>query len=147
MSEMVERGSKYTDDVRREAAVQYATTGSLTAISKAIDVPRTTLVGWKQTDWWDELVAEVRHEKADEHIAKYTALVSDAIEYAHANLDKASPKDALIMAATATDKARLLLNQPTSIRGESESIAKLQAQFEALSSRHRAIEDSVVDEQ
>ena len=147
MSELANQGSKYTDEQRREVATLYAVKGSLSAISRETNIPRTTLRDWKQSDWWDGLVAELRHEKADEHIAKYTALVSDAIEYAHANLDKASPKDALIMAATATDKARLLLNQPTNISSQGAGVQDLLNEFKQLSRTYRSLDDTTVSKQ
>ena len=144
MSELSPQGSKYTDDQRKECAVLYAIKGSFSAVSRETGIPCRTVTDWQNTDWWDALVAEVRHEKADEHIAKYTALVSDAIDYAHANLDKASPKDALIMAATATDKARLLMNQPTSISGKSSDLTQLAQRFAQIERDHQAITNSVV---
>ena len=143
MSELSLQGSKYTDDQRKECAVLYAIKGSFSAVSRDTGIPRKTVSEWQKTDWWDGLVAEVRHEKADEHIAKYTALVSDAIDYAHANLDKASPKDALIMAATATDKARLLMNQPTTISGKGSDLTQLAQRFAQIERDHQSIQDSV----
>ena len=60
----------------------------------------------------------------------------------------------MIIAATANDKLRLALQLPSVIKGDSDSIASLQAQFEALAANHktiqanhRAIESSVVDDQ
>jgi hypothetical protein len=142
MSELVGNGSKWTDEDRRNAATVYAVKGSLSAVERDLDIPRTTMVKWKQSDWWDEIVGEVRHEKADEHIAQYTALVSDALNHAHATLDQASPKDALIMAATATDKARLLLNQPTSIKGTDASINEMAQMFADLSREQQRLREN-----
>lgn len=136
MGELVKRGSKYSDEDRRNVVVNYALYGNQEKVSEIVNIPSSTISGWRNhSDWWDDLLAEVRNAKQDEHIAKYTQLVGDAIDYAHANLDKASPKDALIMAATATDKARLLLNQPTSISGKSSDMTALAKQFEELSKK------------
>ena len=144
MSEMVGNTSPYTDVQRKEAAIQYAIKGNLSSISRAIDIPRKTLSDWKQTDWWDEIVAEVRHAKSDEHIARYVQLVDEGQRIALEKLPEASARDAMIIAATATDKARLLLNQPTSISSNSASMSELQAQFEALAANHKAIQSTVI---
>ena len=147
MSEMIPTGSKYSDADRLNAIRMYAIEGTFTRTSKIVGIPERTLYEWGTTDWWQAELTKVRTIKQDEHINAYTSLVSDAIAHAHANLDQASPKDAITMAAIATDKARLLLNQPTSISSNSASVAELQRQFEALAANHRTIESSVVDDQ
>ena len=48
-------GSKYDNQRRMEAAVNYMVTGSLTKAAKACGIPLTTLFDWKKTDWWQEL--------------------------------------------------------------------------------------------
>ena len=83
MSNMVSMGSKYTDEQRTEAAIQYAISGNMKSVAKTIGIPRTTLVGWKQADWWNELVVTAHHEKADEHRARYSELVDKAQQIAH----------------------------------------------------------------
>ena len=144
MSDMVPTGSKYTDDVRREAAVQYAITGSLSAITKAMDIPQQTLSSWKKTDWWEGLVSEVRSAKADEHIANYTRLVDEGQRIALEKLPEASARDAMIISATATDKARLLLNQPTTISGKSAGLEDLANRFRAIERDHNNINHSII---
>jgi len=52
MSDMVDRGSKYTDEQRRYAAAQYAVTGTLRSIEKETGIPNQTLSDWKGSDWW-----------------------------------------------------------------------------------------------
>ena len=135
MGELVKGGgSQYTDEDRRNAAMHYAIYGNQTKVSEMIGIPQTTISLWRNhTDWWDDLVAQIRNEKQDEHIAKYTGLVDKALAQCESTLDKASPKDAAIIAATFTDKARLLLNQPTSSSGKSSDMSALAKQFEDLS--------------
>ena len=144
MSELVPTGSKYTDNQRKDAATQYAITGTLSSIVKDTGIPQQTLSSWKQTDWWDSLVSEVRSAKQDEHIAKYTELVDAAQKITLAKLPEATAQQASIIAATATDKARLLMNQPTSISAKSDSINDLAKQFKALSDSFEEKQVSVV---
>ena len=144
MSELVGQGSKYTDEQRREAAILFATKGNISATSTALDIPRTTIGTWTKEDWWDQIVSEVRQEKADEHIANYHALVTEGQRIALEKLPEASARDAMIIAATATDKARLLLNQPTSISGKHEGMTELMRQFEQLADSYREKQANVV---
>lgn len=147
MSEMVGRGSKYTDEQRREAAVLYSIHGHDTKVSRELDIPRSTITEWRKQGWWDGIIAEVRHEIQDQHIAKYHQITGRALDHAIENIGDLDAKAAVTAAAIATDKARLLLNQPTSIRGDSDTINSLKEQFEALASNHRTIEKTVVSDQ
>ena len=155
MSELVGNGSKYTDDQRKEAAVQYAIKGSLSAIERDLDIPRTTMVAWKQSDWWHEVVDEVRHENKDAHISRYDELTREAQDLALDGLRsldaddlKASDIKSLIIGACAsTDKSRLLQGLATSIRNDSDTVKSLAAQFAKIRQDQHRIENSVVSTQ
>lgn len=142
MSDMVPRGSKYTDEQRMEAAVLYAAKGNMSIVARDTDIPRTTLIGWKNdSDWWDTVVAKVRHEKADEQRARYSELVDAAQEQALEKLPDASAKDAMIIAAVGTDKIRLSDGMPTSISSTENTQTQIRAlaeQFAELSRHHNA---------
>ena len=155
MSEMVPTGSKYTDVQRREAAIQYAIKGSLAHIERELGIPDSTVCEWTKQDWWLEIVGEVRSQNQDKHIARYHQLTSESLDMALDGLKELDPKSLkandikalVVTGATATDKARLLLNQPTSISSNSASMSELQAQFEALAASHNRIESTVVSTQ
>ena len=76
MSDLVKSGSKYSDQQRMEVAVLYAISGNAKKVAKATGIPRTTIVGWKKQEWWQDAVTSIQSEKADEHRAKYSELVS-----------------------------------------------------------------------
>ncbi len=133
MGKLVKTGSKYTDDQRTEAAIQYAIKGNLAAITRDTGIPSPTLHGWTKQEWWDVVIEEVRSEKAAEHRAKYSQIVDAAQSQALDTIDKASPKDAMLMACMGTDKIRLADNLPTSIQGKAESMSSLAKQFQELS--------------
>ncbi len=147
MGDLVKSGSKYSDEQRMAVAVQYAVSGNAKQVAKDTGIPRTTIVGWKGQDWWVDAVEQIRAQNTDKALAKYAQMVDKAQDIALEKLPDASAAQASIIAATATDKARLLQNQPTSIRGESESIGKLVKQFEKLSRDHSNIQNSVVSAQ
>jgi len=147
MSELVGPGSKYTDEQRLDAAIMYAHKGTLSATSKEVGIPRQTLSGWQKCDWWESTLSEVRHKKHDLYVAKYGELIEEGTRVALEKLPEASARDAMIIAATANDKLRLALNQPTSISGKSDGIEDLAAQFRALSKQWEEKQINVVSEQ
>jgi len=144
MSNMISKGSKYTDEQRTEAAIQYAVSENMKSVAKTIGIPRTTLVGWKKAEWWDTAVTSVRNEKADEHRARYSELVDAAQQVALEKLPEASARDALIIAATSTDKIRLHDNLPTAITGDSTTVEALANEFRELSRQYREKQIRVV---
>ncbi len=100
------------------------------------------------------MVHSVQQEKQQEHRATYARIVSEAQQRTLEALPEATAAQAAIIAATATDKVRVIDGMPTSIKGESNSIKMLAQQFADLSQAqrrleadHTAITDSVVSTQ
>ena len=146
MSKLVKNGSKYTDEQRMEVAVLYSISGNAKKVAKDTGIPRTTIVGWKKADWWEDAVTRVRSEKADEHRAKYSELVDKAQQVALEKLPEASARDAMIIAATGTDKIRLADNMPTTITGKEQSKEELLKRFAKIAREYNRNVVSVQDE-
>lgn len=113
---------KYNDEFRANAVAMLIAenypdrVGALTAVSEVLNVPKRTLSRWingESNPPPDKIVTEKKGELSDEYesIARqYLVEVADPIK---AKLT--SSKDAIIIAATATDKMRLLRGLPTEI--------------------------------
>ena len=162
-------GSKYTDEDRRRAVIEYCVHGTMSKVAKITSIPDTTLAHWKnKSDWWDTLVAEVRNEISDHILAQNMEIatkagerVLDSLENGDEKLiwDKAKSehvikrvkptgKDASVMGGIAQDKARVQLNLPTSIssnQSSEEAIQALAKEFEKLSEQHK-LKDVVSDQ-
>lgn len=116
-------GSKYTDEQRRHAVLNYALLGNIVAVAESTGIPQTTLYEWKNnTEWWGELLVTVRDQKQDEIDALYTRGIHRAAERA---LDKIEDPDAKLLDLVKTtailfDKRQLVRNQPTSIKADSQ---------------------------
>jgi len=132
MGDVVKTGSKYSDEQRMEVAVLYAVSGNAKKVAKDTGIPRTTIVGWKNQEWWQDVVGQIRAQNTDKALAKYAQMVDKAQDIALEKLPDASAAQASIIAATATDKGRLLLNQPTSITGKAQSIDDLAKAFNRI---------------
>ena len=86
------------------------------------------------------MLEQVRNENQDEHISSYHEITRKALAKADQAIDSlpddltaADIKALVVTGATATDKARLLQNMPTSIKGDSASMQDLADQFKRLS--------------
>ena len=155
MGELVNGRSKYSDDKRRQAVVEYCVNGLMTKVSESTGIPETTLATWKnKTVWWDDLVVSVRSEINDRILANNLEIatkagerVLDSLEYGDEKLVwdknkneyvkilvKPTGKDASVMGGISQDKARVQLNLPTSITGKAESIDDLAKKFNQLAS-------------
>ena len=148
-------GSKYTDEERRGAALEYGVYGNMAKVARTTGIPETTLFYWKNhSDWWDTLVVEVRGEKADEQRQGYSLIVDKAHketldrlengDFAHFKGEKfripVKAKDAAIIAGIATEKVRLSDNLPTSITANGnveEEIKKIAQMFCDISSKYK----------
>ena len=152
MTEMVRQGSKYTDEDRQRVALEFLITGNMKRVAENTGIPRTTIVGWKKTEWWDELVVNLRHEKGEELDANLTKLIDSAFDQAQDRVDNGDyrvnkdgelirvpmgGRDLVIAGATVYDKQRLHRSQPTSIQGDSKSMAELAEQFREISREHK----------
>ena len=144
-SSMPTRGSQYTDEQRYQAARQYAINGTMSSVSRELDIPETTLGMWKKTEWWDEINAEMRTIKAAEHRAAYSQLVEAAQRKALELVPTmTNAKDALMVAAISTDKLRLADNIPAPTNaGGASALEALAKRFEQLARDNRVIQ--VVD--
>ena len=147
MGKFVAKGSKYSDQQRMQVVVLYAISGNAKKVAKATGIPRTTIVGWKKAEWWQDAVTSVRSEKADEHRAKYSELVDKAQQVALEKLPEASAAQANLIACQATDKIRLHDGMPTEITGKAESMSALAKQFDQLAQSFKEKQVNVVEVQ
>ena len=139
MGELVQGRSKYSDEDRRKAVVEYCVSGLMTKVSAVTGIPDTTLSLWKnKSDWWDSEVAAVRSE-INEHIlasnlniaTKAAERVLDSLENGDEKLVmdkqtgehvikrvKPTGKDAMVINGIAQDKAQRQMGLPTQIHGQ-----------------------------
>ena len=168
MGDLAKSGSKYSDEDRRRAVVEYCVAGNMTRVSDITGIPNTTLAHWKnKSDWWDELIVEVRNEIAEQILAQNLLIATKAGERvldSLANGDeklvwdksknehvkilvKPTGKDASVMGGISQDKARVHMGMPTAITGKSADMSALAKQFQELSQKWDEKQVKVVSEQ
>ncbi len=136
---------QYTTEQKIEAATIYAMHGTQQAVMKTLKIPQQTISDWMRQEWWHDFQGKYRDELREKHIARYDQLADAAIEKSLEKIDEASAKDAVTIAAIATDKSRLLQNMPTQIRGDSDSIRQLAETFRKLSEKQLHRERAIIE--
>ena len=170
MSVLVPGGrSEYDDETRRRAVVEYCVLGNISRVAEIINVPRTTIASWKDTEWWSALYEKTLKEVNDEILANNLRIATESQKHLLDRLERGDvvrtelktnedgepaivevrqpvrARDLSVIGGIAQDKARVQLGQPTSISGSSsEAIKGLAAQFEQLSRAHN---EKIVSEQ
>ena len=156
MSQLAEtsQGSKYSDEDRRLAIVEYAVHGSLAKVVEHTGIPQQTLSGWKKTDWWVDHLSEVRLQNKDIIESGYEQAILIGLEAIQDRMvhgdtyitrdgeqDKkpVSLRDLSTATGIAYDKLRLHRNLPTSIKAESTD-----ARLNSLADKVRELQGGMV---
>lgn len=146
MSALVPQGgSAYTDEQRRNAVINYAILGNIQAVANYTGISDRTLYDWRQSDWWDVVLQEVRDQKEDYFDAMYSEIAGKAAAKALEQIDHCDkPLDLIKVSAIAYDKLRLSRNLPTSIKADSQQsvLNKISDRLKELSEGGRVIEVS-----
>lgn len=141
--------SHYSNETRLEACALYVVHGKFSKITQQLGIPKATLSNWSQQDWWQEHTERIRTEtKAttlawiDKIVEKGLEETMDRLEHGDVVMTKEGQqrmpmkgKDTATVSAIMIDKRQILLNQPTSIRGESQGMEALAEQFKQLAAR------------
>ena len=139
---------RYSNEVREQAAIEYAVCGSLRQVSKQLGINENTVQGWKFNGSMDATIARVKEEKASEHRAQYSKIIDKAQAKALELIPKMTDaKAAVIIAATATDKVRLADNMPTTISGNTKTMQSMIDRFERIERDYQAGRSRVVSVQ
>ncbi len=136
MSKLVRAGSKHTDEDRRRAVIEYHIKGNDQAVADTTGISRQTINTWRlHSDWWDELLGEVRHEIDDQILGQNLQIATKAGENVLDSLENGDEKlvwdkekkehvikrvkpgayHSMLVSGISQDKARTQLNLPTSI--------------------------------
>ena len=136
--------TQYSNDIKNEAAIMYAVKGSYAQVARTMNIPEDTVYGWSRNyDQWDDLIKNVQDEKTQEHRAKYVQIIDKAQDITLAKLGEATAAQANIIAATATDKVRVIDGMPTSIKSDGGTQALLK-QFIDLADSYRLRNTNVI---
>lgn len=143
-------GNAWSDKKRIEVATAHAMGLSAPLIEATTGVPAQTIRHWRMTDWFRDLVEEIRREDDNSVDAKLTNIVSKSMDVITDRLENGdfmfdskegtfvrkplAAKDVNRIADTMFDKRNLLRGKPTFISGAAEQVSdrllKLAVEFE-----------------
>jgi hypothetical protein len=108
------RGKRYDDETKEKALAMLATENDIDKVAKALNIPRTTLNGWKA----DAIINEpdfvkLRQEKKAEFINSAWEVIHLATEQVKATIETAGPGEAARVAGIYYDKQALASGDPT----------------------------------
>lgn len=79
---------RWSDSQKIEAVTTYLMLGTVRATAAVLKIPEATVLNWKKTDWWQELVKEIKAQenitlsnKLKKIVDKSIDLVSDRLEH------------------------------------------------------------------
>ena len=152
----------YTEEQKKQTAVEYAVLGNYKKVSDKLNVPESTIRWWaKKWEGWDALIADVHASKAIEHRQAFSRLTDKALAKASEGIDKidtdklsASDIKSLVISGCASwDKVRTSDSLPTRIVGGGQTPEQIAEQFRqmilkdnVLISKDKIIEGASTDE-
>lgn len=137
---------QYTDEEKATALAHLqANGGDVSRTSRELGIPRTTLQQWRDGIGVNKAVPLIRQEKTEALDVLFERVAYLYIGRAQETsaVEKTSGKDAIITAATAVDKLRLLRGQSTEITEERSDLSRLSTEelhlYEQLTRRMVAL--------
>ena len=168
MSKLLKAGSKYTNQQRREVVIEYHIKGNDQAVANSTGISRQTINTWRlHSDWWDELLGEVRHEIDDQILGQNLQIATKAGENVLDSLENGDEKlvwdkdkkehvikrvkpgayQSMLVSGISQDKARVQLNLPTLITQTSSGLDAMVKKFEAIADAYNERQARVVSVQ
>lgn len=71
---------EHTWSDKSKACTLYMTNGNMRTVSELMDIPYATLCDWKNSDWWQQLVEEIRNAKRAKTGTKLSTIIDTSLE-------------------------------------------------------------------
>lgn len=156
-------GNMWPEASKAKAVKTWLATGNLALTAATLNIPLTTIKSWRYSEWWQEMVGDLREQDNIELDKKLTNLLSktldaemDRVESGDWELDRKTGqlrrvpvklRDLHKASSDYIEKRQVLRKQPTNIVEKQEGmdgrLLKLAEQFAALAGRPK--EEKVVE--
>jgi hypothetical protein len=84
---MAEKTVAYSWDKRMEVVARYMLLGNMRAVSEQTGVAYQTLMDWKSSDWWPDLVQQLKRQKSQKQTDNIISLIDQSLEVMKDRLD------------------------------------------------------------
>lgn len=144
---MTERSvTTYTQDQKNQALVEYSIVGVQQEVADNLGINPTTLHGWINSDWGNDMLQELRRATTIRMGAIAQDLYFKATQRTLEALPEATAAQAATIGAIYFDKYRLAGNEPTSIKSDGGVDAMIKA-FKDIAAKHSPVYEVVNKDQ
>lgn len=131
---------KYTWDKKLEVAALYMLLGNMRVVSEKMDVPYDTLCDWKRSDWWPELIQQIKRQRKNKTNQSLTKLIEQSLEVME---DRLTNGDFIL-----NNKTGEIMRKPVGVKEATAiatSLLQRQIQIEDLENKFENKNESVQD--
>ena len=163
-SHIADRKKPYSDNQKLETVKLWLISGNLKATAAALNIPFPTVRQWRYSEWWKELVDDLRSEDSIKLSSKLTRIAGKALDITEDRLDngdfvlnqktgelirKPVPlREAHRVAVDLTTQADTVLRKPQALEAEEQTkdiLAKLANAFEEFAKKDKPKQVTVTD--
>ena len=157
------RIGRYTDKVRLNCASEWASSGNISQVSRITGISRPTIRSWRDSgeSWWDDAVADARHQIGEEILSTQLTnarLAGEQLSDRITNGDTKmlsngsmhtvpmTGKDLAVVNGIQVDKARTAMNMPNVITSKTETMETMAERFRVIADQLKhAIPVNLID--
>lgn len=77
----------YTWSEKMEAVARHMLLGNMRVVSEQLSIPYDTLMEWKRSEWWPEMVDQLRRQKKQKTSDNLTKIIENSIEIVQERLE------------------------------------------------------------
>lgn len=133
-----EREGNHPADVKYSAVQKYLALGNMRAVSELSNIPYPTLCSWKRSDWWGDVVEDIRREERTRRSNRLQDIVDNSL---NAVEDRLKNGDYVL-----NQKTGKLIRKPVAFREAAKAANDLlnqQTKMEELAQRTDVDKESV----
>ncbi len=154
---VADHNSTYSVDDRLQVAMLYVTEGNMKKVEKMTGIPYMTIVGWKNSAWWQHALQYCHKRKDKELEMRFSRVIHDTVSELHDRVTNGdwqlekdgsrrrkpmSGRDLSIVMGVVHDKRQLLRGDATSLSIQKDSqldkLKALEQKFNEFSSQLKA---------
>ena len=155
----------WNEKKKLEVITTWLATGNLAETARLCNVPRETLVKWKQAEWWQKNIDEIQSGDGQKADVKMSKVIDKALDMLMTRIEEGDyqydqktgrlvkiplkARDLERVAAGLFDKRQLIRKQPTTIKAsdlnQSERLLQLAEQFAKFAGQ-KVAEEKVINE-
>ena len=160
----IQRKAWYSDNQKLEAVKLWLISGNLKATAASLDIPFPTVRQWRYSEWWKELVDDLRSEDSIKLSSKLSRIASKALDLTEDRLENGdwqvnqktgklmrkpvNLRDVHRVAVDLTTQADTVLRKPQALEAEEKTqdvLSRLAAAFEDFTKKDKKAPVNVTD--